>query len=120
MTDQAVHTGGPAPSAGAVDGGVDGGGAADGLLGRRRELDRLRADAERAGLDALSGSPSSRCRVLLVAGRPGSGRTALAEEFARQAAADYPDGILRARLSDPDGTPVPTERTARDLLRALA
>ncbi|WP_410539116.1 tetratricopeptide repeat protein [Streptomyces sp. KL2] len=116
MTDQAVHTGGPAPSAGAVDGG----GAAGGLLGRRRELDRLRADAGRAGLDALSGSPSARCRVLLIAGRPGSGRTALAEEFARQAAADYPDGILRARLSDPDGTPVPTERTARDLLRALA
>ncbi|MBN3930220.1 tetratricopeptide repeat protein [Streptomyces verrucosisporus] len=115
MTDQAVHTGGPAPSAGAVDGG----GAAGGLLGRRRELDRLRADAEHAGPDTLSGRPSARCRVLLVAGRPGSGRTALAEEFARRVAADYPDGILRARLSDPDGTPVPTERTARDLLRAL-
>ncbi|MFP8886662.1 NB-ARC domain-containing protein [Streptomyces mangrovi] len=116
MTDQAVHTGGPAPSAGAVDGG----GAAGGLLGRRRELDRLRADLAGSGLDTLSGRASPRCRVLLVVGRPGSGRTALAEEFARRAAADYPDGILRARLSDPDGTPVPTERTARDLLRALA
>ncbi|MFP8941383.1 tetratricopeptide repeat protein [Streptomyces fenghuangensis] len=111
MTDQALHPGGPAPSAEAVDGG----GAAGGFLGRRRELDLLRADAGHVGPGT-----SSRCRVLLVAGRPGSGRTALAEQFARQVAADYPDGILRARLSDPDGTPVPTERTARDLLRVLA
>ncbi|MCI0385346.1 NB-ARC domain-containing protein [Streptomyces sp. CNQ085] len=91
-------------------------GATGGLLGRRRELDLLRADAGHAG----PGAPSSRRRVLLVVGRPGSGRTALVEGFARRVAADYPDGILRARLSDPDGTPVPTERTARDLLRALA
>ncbi|HEX5568905.1 MAG TPA: tetratricopeptide repeat protein [Streptomyces sp.] len=93
--------------------------AADGFVGRRRELAELRADLGRAGLDTLSGRPAPRGRVLLIAGRPGSGRTALAEEFVRQVAADYPDGVLRARLTDPDGTPVPTERTARDLLGAL-
>jgi tetratricopeptide (TPR) repeat protein len=59
--------------------------------------------------------------VLLVVGRPGSGRTALAEEFARAmlASGRYPDGLLRARLTDPAGTPAPTERTVRELLRGL-
>jgi tetratricopeptide (TPR) repeat protein len=98
---------------------VDGDAAAGGFVGRRRELAQLCADIERAGLGTLSGRPAARCRVLLVAGRPGSGRTALAEEFARRVAAGYPDGVLRARLTDPDGTPVPTERTVRDLLGAL-
>nr|WP_111604280.1 tetratricopeptide repeat protein [Streptomyces sp. Amel2xB2] len=79
----------------------------------------MRADMEKAGLHTLSGRPVPHSRVLLVAGRPGSGRTALAGEFARRAAAAYPDGVLRARLTGPGGTPVPTERTARDLLAAL-
>ncbi|WP_425583599.1 AAA family ATPase [Streptomyces macrosporus] len=114
MTDQAVHTGGPTPyTAPEADG-------FGGFVGRRCELARLRADLEGEGLDAPAGRPAApHGRVLLVAGRPGSGRTALAEEFVRQVAADHPDGVLRARLTDPDGTPVPTERTARDLLRAL-
>ncbi|MEU6178705.1 tetratricopeptide repeat protein [Streptomyces coeruleorubidus] len=89
------------------------------FLGRTRELKELRADIERAGLDTLAGRKPPHARVLLIAGRPGSGRTALAEELARQVADRYPDGVLRARLSDPDGTPVPVERTARDLLAAL-
>ncbi|MET7360109.1 tetratricopeptide repeat protein [Streptomyces sp. NPDC005562] len=83
-------------------------------------MKELRADVDRAGLDTLSGRKAPRARVLLVAGRPGSGRTALAEELVRQLADDYPDGVLRAHLTDPDGTPVPTERTARGLLDALA
>ncbi|MFI1967282.1 tetratricopeptide repeat protein [Streptomyces pathocidini] len=99
MTDQAVDTGG--------------------FHGRARELKALREDIERAGLDTLSGRRSARARVLLIAGPPGSGRTALAEEFARRAAGDYPDGVLRARLTTPDGRPVPTGRTARDLLGVL-
>nr|WP_237773469.1 tetratricopeptide repeat protein [Streptomyces luteocolor] len=82
-------------------------------------MKELRADIDRAGLDTLSGRKAPRARVLLVAGRPGSGRTALAEELARQLADDYPDGVLRARLTEPDGAPVPTERTARELLDAL-
>ncbi|MFH8499176.1 tetratricopeptide repeat protein [Streptomyces coeruleorubidus] len=89
------------------------------FLGRTRELKELRADIERAGLDTLAGRKPPHARVLLIAGRPGSGRTALAEELARQVADRYPDGVLRARLSDSDGTPVPVERTARDLLAAL-
>ena len=57
--------------------------------------------------------------MLLIAGKPGFGRTALAEELVRQVADSYKGGALRARLTEPDGTPVPTERTARDLLAAL-
>ncbi|MDT3400273.1 tetratricopeptide repeat protein [Streptomyces sp. B1866] len=79
----------------------------------------LRADIRRAGLDTLSGRKSARSRVLLIAGRPGSGRTALAEELVRRVADEYPDGVLRARLSTADGTPVPLEQTARRLLGAL-
>ncbi|MEU9481667.1 tetratricopeptide repeat protein [Streptomyces sp. NPDC048191] len=111
MTDQAVDTGGVRRSAH--------GAAEDHFLGRTRELKELRADIERAGLDTLSGRKAPRARVLLIAGRPGSGRTALAEELVRQVADRYPDGVLRARLSEPDGTPVPLERTARELLTAL-
>ncbi|MEV4439022.1 tetratricopeptide repeat protein [Streptomyces sp. NPDC049577] len=85
-----------------------------------RELKELRADIVRTGLDTLAGRRPPRGRVLLIAGRPGSGRTALAEELARQIAGDYPDGVVRARLTGADGEPVPTERTARALLTALA
>ncbi|WP_405797895.1 tetratricopeptide repeat protein [Streptomyces longwoodensis] len=89
------------------------------FLGRVRELKELLADIERAGLDTISGRKAPRARVLLIAGRPGSGRTALAAELARRVADRYPDGVLRARLSEPDGTPVPVARVARDLLTAL-
>jgi tetratricopeptide (TPR) repeat protein len=89
------------------------------FLGRHRELKELRADIERAGLDTLSGRKAPRARVLLIAGRPGSGRTALAEELAAQVADAYPDGVLRARLSEPDGTRVPVGRLARELLTEL-
>ncbi|MEU6421430.1 tetratricopeptide repeat protein [Streptomyces spiralis] len=115
MTDQAVDAGGmnlsgddrsPAPMTRL-------------FLGRTRELKELRADIERAGLDTISGRKAPRARVLLIAGRPGSGRTALAEKLVRQVAHRYPDGVLRARLTEPGGTPVPVERAARDLLTAL-
>ncbi|WP_352230199.1 tetratricopeptide repeat protein [Streptomyces sp. NBRC 14336] len=107
MTDQAVDTGGVRVSA-------------DGqFLGRTRELKELLADIERAGLDTLSGKKAPRARVLLIAGRPGSGRTSLAEELVRQVADRYPDGVLRARLSEPGGAPVPVEAVARELLTAL-
>ncbi|MGW0332032.1 tetratricopeptide repeat protein [Streptomyces sp. NPDC003011] len=111
MTDQAVDAGGVQLSAQA---------SAEGqFLGRTRELKELRADIERAGLDTLSGRKAPRARVLLIAGRPGSGRTALAGELVRQVADRYRDGVLRARLGEPDGTPVPVDRAARDLLAAL-
>ncbi|NUS26552.1 MAG: AAA family ATPase, partial [Streptomyces sp.] len=107
MTDQAVDTSGVQLSAEGQ------------FLGRTRELKELRADIERAGLDTLSGKKAPRARVLLIAGRPGSGRSALAEELVQQVADRYDHGVLRARLSEPDGTPVPVERTARELLAAL-
>ncbi|MDR3036335.1 MAG: ATP-binding protein, partial [Kitasatospora sp.] len=115
MTDQAVETDGSELSEG------DRRPAATErhFLGRTRELKELQADIERAGLDTLTGRKPPRARVLLIAGRPGSGRTALAEELVREVAHRYEDGVLRARLSEPDGTPVPTERTARELLAAL-
>ncbi|MET9257274.1 tetratricopeptide repeat protein [Streptomyces sp. NPDC003717] len=111
MTDQAVDTDGVRLA--------DEPGGENWFLGRNRELKDLRADIERAGLDTLSGRKAPRARVLLIAGRPGSGRTALAEELAAQVADAYPDGVLRARLSEPDGTRVPPDRLARDLLTEL-
>lgn len=107
MTDQAVDTGSLQLS------------AESHFLGRTRELKELLADIERAGLDTISGRKAPRARVLLIAGRPGSGRTALAEELVRQVADRYGDGVLRARLGEPDGTPVPVDRAARELLAAL-
>ncbi|WP_178970330.1 NB-ARC domain-containing protein, partial [Streptomyces acidiscabies] len=111
MADQAVETDGAVLSGHAVTEGQ--------FLGRTRELKELRADIERVGLDTLVGKKSPRARVLLIAGRPGSGRSALAEELVRQVAGQYRDGVLRVRLAEPDGTPVPVERAARDLLAEL-
>ncbi|MFI2510905.1 tetratricopeptide repeat protein [Streptomyces sp. NPDC018972] len=111
MTDQAVDPDGVRLLRDAADEGR--------FLGRTRELKELRADIERAGLDTLSGRKAPRARVLLIAGRPGSGRSALAGELVRQVADRYPDGVLRARLSEPDGTRVPVGRVARELLDAL-
>ncbi|MER7719062.1 tetratricopeptide repeat protein [Streptomyces flaveolus] len=111
MTDQAVDTDGVRLSGDPAE--------ETRFLGRTRELKQLRADIERAGLDTISGRKAPRARVLLIAGRPGSGRTALAEELAAQVADRYPDGVLRARLSEPDGRRVPVERLARDLLTEL-
>ncbi|MGW0878908.1 tetratricopeptide repeat protein [Streptomyces sp. NPDC002671] len=111
MTDEAMDAGGARLSAQPA--------MEDHFLGRTRELKELRADIERAGLDTISGRKAPRARVLLIAGRPGSGRTALAEELVRQVEDRYPDGVLRARLSEPDGTPVPVETTARELLTEL-
>ncbi|MFJ3727735.1 tetratricopeptide repeat protein [Streptomyces sp. NPDC090045] len=91
------------------------------FVGRRRELKELREDIARTGLDTLSGrkAKAPRARVLLVAGRPGSGRTALAEEFVREVAEEYPDGVLRTRLTRPGGDTVATERAVRGLLEGL-
>ncbi|MFE4594033.1 tetratricopeptide repeat protein [Streptomyces laurentii] len=110
MTDQAVE-GPPGRSRGEV-------GAAR-FHGRQRELKALRADIERTGLDTLTGRKAPRARVLLIAGKPGSGRSALAAELADSLAATYPDGVFRARLTEPGGDPVPTARAARELLAAL-
>lgn len=93
--------------------------ATGGFAGRRRELKALHADIARAGLDTLSGRKGARSRVLLIAGRPGSGRTALAEELLHELADGHPDGVLRATLTGPGGEPADTGCTARELLAAL-
>ncbi|HZX36880.1 MAG TPA: ATP-binding protein, partial [Streptomyces sp.] len=107
MADQAVDSVGRA------------GAARRQFFGRQRELKSLRADIERAGLNTLSGRKAPRARVLLIAGRPGSGRSALAGELAFRLAGDYPDGVLRARLTEPGGRRVPMESAARELLDSL-
>ncbi|GAA1886970.1 tetratricopeptide repeat protein [Streptantibioticus ferralitis] len=89
------------------------------FLGRRRELRELRADIDRPGLAALRGKDHGGCRVLLVAGRPGSGRTALAIRLAREVADRYPGGQYFVRLTGVDGEPVPSAQIARAVLRAL-
>ncbi|MFD3699244.1 tetratricopeptide repeat protein [Streptomyces sp. NPDC058646] len=91
------------------------------FVGRRRELKELREDIARTGLDTLSGrkAKAPRARVLLIAGRPGSGRTALAETFVQEVADQYPDGVLRTRLTTPGGETVATERAVRGLLEGL-
>lgn len=118
MTDQAVDTSDPAEAAGTEEPATV---EPSQFFGRERELKELRADIERAGLDTMAGRKSARARVLLIAGRPGSGRTALAGELTRRllGTGDYPDGLLRVRLTEPGGAPVPTERAARDLLGQL-
>ncbi|MFF7637432.1 AAA family ATPase [Kitasatospora sp. NPDC008050] len=74
--------------------------------------------AELAALRTEAGRPAGACcRVLVVSGRPGSGRTALARRFARSLAGGH--RVLAASLSAPDGTPVPTGAVARRLLAAL-
>ncbi|WP_335937226.1 tetratricopeptide repeat protein [Streptomyces sp. PTD5-9] len=118
MTDQAVDTGSPAKAAGSEEAS---GPAPSRFFGRARELKQLRADVERAGLDTMAGRKALRARVLLIAGRPGSGRTALARELVRRllAEGDRAEDPLHARLTDPDGARVSTERTARELLDQL-
>lgn len=89
------------------------------FVGRRRELEELRADIDKPGLATLRGRSPEGSRVLLVAGRPGSGRTSLALRLAYDIADRYPDGQFFVRLSDNEGEPVPSEQSARALLRAL-
>lgn len=118
MTDQAVDTSGPqtGPGPGTV---LPPDLEPEPLLGRERELRALHEDIGRTGLDTLAGHKAPRARVLLIAGRPGSGRSALARELAAALTERYPDGFLSARLTDPDGSLVPAGRTARRLLAEL-
>jgi tetratricopeptide (TPR) repeat protein len=91
------------------------------FTGRGRELAELRSEITRPGLTDVpdARSAEARCRVLLVAGRPGSGRTALAVRLAREVADDYPDGAFFVPLTAPGGAAVPPDTAARALLGAL-
>ncbi|MFI0901425.1 tetratricopeptide repeat protein [Streptomyces sp. NPDC020983] len=86
------------------------------FCGRGRELAELAGEIDRPG---LGGERPDAPRVLLVAGRPGTGRTALALRLAARVADRYPDGQWFVRLTGPAGVPVPAEQVARGLLRAL-
>lgn len=86
------------------------------FLGRARELAELRAEIDRPGLGAARPDTA---RVLLVAGRPGSGRTALALTLAADVAARYPDGAFFIRMTGAGGAPVPSADVTGELLRAL-
>ncbi|NEA18424.1 NB-ARC domain-containing protein, partial [Streptomyces halstedii] len=121
MTDQAVDTSSPAEAARTAAADEPSGATPPRFFGRERELKALQADIGRAGLDTLAGRKAARARVLLIAGRPGSGRTALAAELARRLTepGDYPDGVFRVPLTEPGGERVPGERTARELLDRL-
>ncbi|MDT0567540.1 tetratricopeptide repeat protein [Streptomyces sp. DSM 3412] len=119
MADQAVDLGGARVSGTGRPPAVEAAPTESQFLGRTRELKELRADIGRAGLNTLAGRKAPHARVLLIAGRPGFGRTALAEELVRQVTDGYPDGVLRTRLTEPDGTRVPVERAARELLEGL-
>lgn len=115
MTDQVVGTSGPeAPGASPPPGAPR-----PAFFGRGRELKELRAEIDRAGLDTIAGRGAPRPRVLLIAGAPGSGRSALAERLAATLADRYPDGVLRARLTSVDGTVLTGGEAARLLLDAL-
>ncbi|WP_157537547.1 AAA family ATPase [Kitasatospora azatica] len=67
------------------------------FAGRTAELAALRAQAARPAGPA--------CRVLVVAGRPGSGRTALARCFARTLSAEHQ--VLATHLAAPTAPPTP-------------
>lgn len=122
MTDQAVDTNGPAGVAGTAGAKEPPDVTPPHFFGRERELKALQEDIEGAGLDTLAGRKAARARVLLIAGRPGSGRTALASELARRLAepGDHPDGVYRVALTEPGGERIPSERTARTLLGLLS
>ena len=85
-----------------------------GFCGRQRELAELRGEI---GRDGLGGRGRDDARVLLVAGRPGTGRTALALRLAAEVADGYPDGQFFVRLSGAAGAPV--QEAVRGVLRAL-
>ncbi|GAB2744322.1 tetratricopeptide repeat protein [Kitasatospora kifunensis] len=79
------------------------------FAGRAAELAALRNEARRPA--------DAGCRILVISGRPGSGRTTLARRFARS----LPGGrqVLAESLSAPDGAPVDPGAVARRLLAAL-
>ncbi|MBC3844410.1 ATP-binding protein [Streptacidiphilus sp. 4-A2] len=93
------------------------------FAGRAAELTRLREEVGRPAFGTRTAeeetAAAGRTRVLVVAGRPGSGRTSLALHFARGLAADYPDGQFFVRLGEPGAGAVPAGRVARELLAAL-
>ncbi|NYI03392.1 tetratricopeptide repeat protein [Allostreptomyces psammosilenae] len=77
------------------------------------------ADAGTAGGTPEEDASDGHCRVLVIAGAPGTGRTALALRLARVLREEYPDGRAYVRLVEPDGSAVPPRVAARRLAQQL-
>jgi hypothetical protein len=81
--------------------------------GRNKELSELERRHNQA--QAKAGSPVASGPLLLaIHGRPGVGKTALAQQFALKIADDYPDGLLYQNMGT-GGDPKPP----RDILHSL-
>ena len=75
---------------------------------------------ELARLDELAAQHESDGRVLLIAGPPGMGKTALAVHWTHQIKANFPDGQLFVDLRGNDQvSALPTSRAVAQFLRAL-
>ncbi|MCW0212683.1 MAG: hypothetical protein OJJ54_04945 [Pseudonocardia sp.] len=79
------------------------------FVGREREAAVVTRVAARAG----------RVRSVLLAGRPGSGKTALAVECAHRGVGLFPDGVVFAELGLVDGRGPSVHELAGRLLRSL-
>ncbi|MDG4786242.1 transcriptional regulator [Micromonospora sp. WMMD1102] len=111
----------PAPVPAAADGQAGGGrpgtpwqlpSAVADFVGRETELARIRA-----ALDGDSGRTGP--ALVVVAGLPGVGKTALAIRAGWDAGPDHPDGCLYAELVDDRGGPVDPYEVLGGFLRAL-
>jgi tetratricopeptide (TPR) repeat protein/transcriptional regulator with XRE-family HTH domain len=78
-------------------------------------------DAELAALSQLLDQPGGTAVITAIGGTAGVGKTALAVQWAHQAAAQFPDGQLFVNLRgfDPSGTPMTPGQALRLLLDML-
>ncbi|WP_394363358.1 BTAD domain-containing putative transcriptional regulator [Amycolatopsis sp. SB7-3] len=81
------------------------------LIGRRAE--------STAALEALCTGRGRAATVVVIAGAPGVGKTALCNHVAHQAVDKYPDGQFYAKLLDGDGSPVEPGEVLAGFLRAV-
>ncbi|MFE2941272.1 BTAD domain-containing putative transcriptional regulator [Streptomyces sp. NPDC059255] len=79
-----------------------------------------REDQLALGERLLAGDPSGGNRVLVLSGRAGAGKTALAVRLAHNAADRFPDGRVLVRLRNADGRAVEPRAAMAALLRRLS
>ncbi|MGW4730245.1 BTAD domain-containing putative transcriptional regulator [Streptomyces shenzhenensis] len=78
-----------------------------------------REDQLALGERLLAGEPAGRNRVLVLSGRAGAGKTALAVRLAHSAADRFPDGRILVTLRDAGGRAVEPRTAMATLLRRL-